>query len=72
MKLTFRLMFCRINGAGITNDFYVTFLIHIFKRMLISFSLLFKLSFLETINEMCTEFVSLFREFAGSIVEFAI
>ena len=46
---------------------------HIFvKRLLTSFTLLFKLSFLGTINETWTEFVSFFREFANSVIEFAI
>ena len=46
---------------------------HIFvKRLLTSFTLLLKLSFLGTINETLLEFVSFFREFAIKIMEFAI
>ena len=47
--------------------------LHIFiKRLLTSFTLLFKLSFRGTINEPCIVLVSFFRETANSTIELAI
>ena len=56
-------MFRRINGVGMTNDLYVPLLTHTCQAAVVDFVHLI---------EAWIEFVSFFREFPSSIIEFAI